>query len=210
VLLVLDDVQWADAPTLLLLRHLVQACGSAPLLIVVTARDDEPTSADLRALLVDLWRRRTLDRISLGGLDAEETAELLAALRPGAAGIAACVCADTGGNPFLIEELVSEARADDVPAAVRDMIECRLERLPDRAPELLALAAAAGGSFHAGELAEHASVPVRIANAALAAARAVGLVVEVTRGSGRHDFRRPLDRRAVLAAAATVPSAACT
>ena len=73
VLLVLEDVHWADAPTLLLLRHLVRAGADARMLIVATYRDSAgEVTPGLADTLVDVSRTEGVVRIRLGGLtDAE-------------------------------------------------------------------------------------------------------------------------------------------
>ena len=77
VLLVLDDLHWADRPTLQLLRHVLRAQDEAPLLIVGTQREGE-TPAELGELLADLRRDRLLQVVSLTGLDEPAVAALIA------------------------------------------------------------------------------------------------------------------------------------
>ena len=84
LLVVLDDLHWADLPTLQLLGHLVRAPAPEAALFLATARRDEGSEA-LAALLAGLRREGTLERIELGGLDAGETAALVAVLDGAAA-----------------------------------------------------------------------------------------------------------------------------
>src|SRR5215218_6802044 len=83
LVVVLDDLHWAEAPTLLLLRHLARATAGARLLLVATARDVDAESApDLADALAELHRLAGVVRVRLGGLDAPEIAELLRSLAP--------------------------------------------------------------------------------------------------------------------------------
>ena len=85
VLLVLDDLQWADLPSVLLLAHLMQARRAAPLLAVAMYRDIEPERSDLSAILHSLARDTDCRRLTLRGLDrAAVTALLQAATGQGA------------------------------------------------------------------------------------------------------------------------------
>ena len=70
LLLVVEDLQWAGMPTLLLLRHVVRRLEGAPLLVLVTMRDEEANLvADPARLLADLSREHVVERIPLGGLE---------------------------------------------------------------------------------------------------------------------------------------------
>src|SRR5205823_1608470 len=79
VLLVLDDLQWATKPTLLLLRHFLRAAEPRALLLVGLYRDTE-ASSDLSEALADLRRAGGIDRITIEGLDDEGVAEFLASM----------------------------------------------------------------------------------------------------------------------------------
>jgi len=79
LLLVLDDLQWADRSTLRLLRHLLRTQAEAALLVVGTYRDSEvPPEHPLAELLVDLRRDELGERIALAGLSQAEVSELVA------------------------------------------------------------------------------------------------------------------------------------
>ncbi len=119
LLIVLDDLQWADQPTLLLLRHVLRRAEGARLLVVGTFRPDEPNQA-LTNLLADLRRERLYDRLNLEGLDETGTAKLVAD-RAGIETTPAFVRrlhAQTDGNPFFIEETL-RALAESGRAAAR-------------------------------------------------------------------------------------------
>ena len=165
LLVVLDDLQWADQPTLLLLRHVLRRAEGARLLVVGTFRADEPNRA-LAGLLADLRRERLYDRLNLEGLDEEATAKLVAD-RAGIQTTRAFIHrlhAQTDGNPFFIEETLralGESRlfgrgvvdadaleALGVPEGVAEVITRRSEQLSPLAQEVLLVASVVGPSFN--------------------------------------------------------------
>ena len=203
LLVVLDDLHWADLPTLQLLGHLVRAPVPEAALFLATARRDEGSEA-LAALLAGLRREGTLERIELGGLDAGETAALVAVL-DGAAATPAFVAElheETEGNPFFIEEVLRHlAGAGDValadagvPAGVREVTGRRLARLGEPALAMLAVAAVIGREAdydvldEAGPLHDDALVD------ALEEAVAAGVLREDPERVGRYAFSHALLR----------------
>ncbi len=110
LLLVLDDVQWADTPTLLLLRHLLRRAAQAPLLVLAAYRDVEVVAGPLGELLTDVRREPRVDRLTLAGVSEHDTTAIVAAgssLQP-PAGFVAQLHARTGGNPLYIQELLRD------------------------------------------------------------------------------------------------------
>jgi hypothetical protein len=160
LLVILEDLHWADAPTVRLLRALPRRGAGSPVLVVATYRDLETDAGGpLAQALVDLRRECLLDRILLAGFDSSETAALVAARAGQEADVALAerLCAETGGNPFFIEELMhSRAEAPDagagVPEGVKDVIGRRLDRLAPAALETLTLAAVLGMDFRLSTL----------------------------------------------------------
>jgi pentatricopeptide repeat protein len=195
LVLVLEDLQWADAATLLLLRHAVRGSLAERLLIVATLRSDEPPRADLRAVLLDLSADGRLERVALDGLTRDDTAELVA---DGA--VAARLWEQTGGNPFLIGELVDEADDGGVPAGIREAVDCRLLRLSGTARKLICAAASIGYSFDAAAL---SGDPADAVAEALTEAVRIGLITHVANSAGRFAFRHPILHRALLASTLT-------
>src|SRR5207237_10685694 len=103
LVLVIDDLQWADRPTLRLLRHLAEHHGVARVLVVLTFRAGETTRSPMSETLADLARMQSITRISLEGLRHEEVAELLedwAGTRVPAP-VLHTLFAETEGNPFF-------------------------------------------------------------------------------------------------------------
>jgi tetratricopeptide (TPR) repeat protein len=160
VLLVLDDLHWADRPTLQLLRHVLRAQDEVPLLIVGTQREGE-APAELAELLADLRRDRLLHGVPLAGLDEGDVAALIAAQAGHDAppALARTVHDETDGNPFFVEEVVrhllESGRWTDtltpgeigVPEGVKEVLLRRLARLSERCRTNLSYAAVLGREF---------------------------------------------------------------
>lgn len=152
VLLVVDDLQWADTSTLALLDHLVRADRTGRLLVVATVRRPagRPTP-ELDRLLLDLRREQRVDEIDLEGVDGDAVADLLTDLGVDVdAGVAAVVQERTGGNPFFVESLAVDgedlARLDprSLPSSVRDLLDQRIAGLEPAAALVLSAAAVIG------------------------------------------------------------------
>src|SRR5215213_9076462 len=169
-LLVLEDLHWADAPTLLLLRHLARV-GSARALLLATFRDTEAELPDAVAELLADLRRYDVVRLGVPGLSDDEVAELVtrtsgAEPGTGAAELASAIRGLTDGNAFLVCELwralvetdALELEAGQIrltrslaelgsPESVREVVSQRLARLQPGTTDLLELAATAGAEF---------------------------------------------------------------
>jgi DNA-binding SARP family transcriptional activator/DNA replicative helicase MCM subunit Mcm2 (Cdc46/Mcm family) len=201
LLLVLDDLHWADASTLRLLQHLVEH-ASGPLAVVGTRRAHPEPEGPLRELGEALARRDAL-RIELQGLTVDEVAALAAATGAVTAG-AHAVRDRTGGNPFFVVELLRLAAAGGVPAdapvpaSVGDVVTARVGQLPEATRSLLAAAAALGRSVDVDLLARLQQVPADDVLDGLEPALASGLVVVDSDGTPR--FAHALVRDAVEAA----------
>ena len=163
LLLVFDDLHWADRPTLQLLRHLVRSPQPARALFLGTYREtDLEAGHPLHELAGDLRREGTLKRLALDGLGEAEVGELVAALGGGAVapGFVSALHGETEGNPFFIEEVVrhigegaGELGAEvtlaeaGVPEGVREVTARRLRRLGDDARQVVATGAVIGREF---------------------------------------------------------------
>lgn len=158
-LIVVDDLQWADAGTLRLVEFLAGALRALPLALVVTTR---PPTADWSEPLVDclgeLARCAGSTRLDLEGLDPQAVAAWLHRRTDGGASteLAQLVHDRSGGNPFFAEELVEmlsgeggidEVRTGRIPAAVSDVVRRRVGRLPDGSQQLLSVASVVGRTF---------------------------------------------------------------
>ena len=172
VLLVLEDGHWADASTLLLLRHLARAAGNARVLLLATFRDTEAdVPQTLSQTLADLRRSDDVVRLRLSGLSDDDVAEFLRHAAEGDAGagqpeLARAIGELTGGNAFLVCELwraLVETGIVEVvegtirptrplaelgtPESVREVVSQRLSRLAPPTIDLLELTATAGSEF---------------------------------------------------------------
>jgi DNA-binding SARP family transcriptional activator len=208
LLVVLDDLHWADLPTLQLVGNLVRAPAPERALFLATTRAEEGTEA-LTALLVGLRREGVLQRLDLGGLDVDETGALVSALggRPATPTFVEQLHDETDGNPFFIEEVVrhlSDAAGrlggavalDEagVPEGVREVIGRRLARLGAPAREMLATAAVIGREFDFDVLEEVGPLRGDDLVAALEEAVAALALREDPERVGRYAFGHALTR----------------
>ena len=204
LLVVVEDLHWADAPTIRLLRELPRRGAGSPVLIVATYRDLEAeASGPLAESLVDLPREGLLERIVLHGFDRSETAALVGSCVGQTAldaALAEHLRDQTGGNPFFIEEVLHSLDeppdvAARVPEGVKDVIGQRLNRLAPAALETLTLAAVLGTDFRLSTLQIVALADETHALlAALEAAVAARLVVEDPDEVDRFSFAHALVR----------------
>ncbi|HEY0998885.1 MAG TPA: BTAD domain-containing putative transcriptional regulator, partial [Streptosporangiaceae bacterium] len=203
LVVVLDDVQWAEPTAVQLLRYLGRALVNAPVLLVLLARDtDERRPRELRAALAEL-ERRPGRRICLGGFGDDELAGLTASLLAVDAGaVTAAVRVrlheQSAGNPLYAIQLVRHwaesgqlavaeagvdfamgAAADEVPASLRNLIWSRVSSLGDEVLAMLSAAAVLGTQFDAGAVIDMAGISESDALDALDAAEAAGLLADV-------------------------------
>jgi len=150
--LVVEDLHWADTSTQGLLSVLIRGLRRGHMLLVCTYRDDElPPASPLRALLAELSRGGT-DLITLTRLDQTATSAQLAGIlhaQPDPA-LAERIFVRSGGNPFLVEELINaRPDADRLPETLRDILLIRVRRLSPTALRVLQAVALAGrGAGH--------------------------------------------------------------
>ena len=149
LVLVIEDLQWADPSTRDLLTYLVRNLHHEPVLVVATARDDEPGGPGDGVDLAELDRHPRVERIDLPRLDRDALRELLEHALGGApdAGFVERTLARTGGNPFFAEQVVAARRetgSDDLPARLRDVILARLASVSPSGQSVLRAASAAG------------------------------------------------------------------
>lgn len=160
VVLVLEDLHWADAVSLNLLLHLARATRADPIAIIGTLRDVEVGRAHpLRAVLRELDREETTDRVRLRPLSLSETAALVRASwtseLPPPPSLEAQVYRRTDGNPFFVVETLAdlmERRAlpasEDIvlraPDTVTEAILGRVSRLAPATKQVLTVASVLG------------------------------------------------------------------
>jgi DNA-binding SARP family transcriptional activator/pimeloyl-ACP methyl ester carboxylesterase len=168
LLVILEDLHWADELTVRFLAFLGRRIASERALVVVTVREEELHQGPaLRHTLEDLARAGQLARVRVGPLSERDTAALVRLLlRPGrgvtADDVGPRVWVASEGNPFVVLETMRELQERPageglaLPARVREVIGRRLERLADRERSLLAVAAVIGREFEF-DLLRHAS-----------------------------------------------------
>jgi DNA-binding SARP family transcriptional activator len=204
VLLVLDDVHWADPDSLSLLRHLARSLPAARLLVVLCARATELEPA-VTQLLADLRREGPLVHIELTGLDDDAVAALLARRTVASDRESARrYRARSGGNPFFLDELLREAQeaggdVEGPPAGVRDVIARRLARLDDSTLRALDAAAVCGVEFDVSTLARVDDRPVVEVLEVLDGAIKAALVAATDR-RGRYAFAHALVPETIICA----------
>jgi predicted ATPase/class 3 adenylate cyclase len=178
VCLVLDDLHWADAQSVALLKHVTSSAASSSLQVIVAFRDsDLGKDHPLSSVLADLRRVEGVERVALEGFGATEVSEVMAA----AAGheldaqglmLAEEIASETDGNPFFVGEVlrslvesgrllydstterwsIDRSAPRGLPESVRDVITRRVERLGQESHEVLTFAAVIGRSFELGLL----------------------------------------------------------
>ncbi len=167
VLLLIDDLHWADKATLSLLRHVMRSLTRSRLTVVGMFRELE-SGEEFAGLLTHLRREGGFDQLELSGFDADELVRLLAVDTPNVprARFVRNLIAYTGGNPFYIDQIIRslggaaaavaltgrELQALGVPPGIKELILRRLARLGKPALDLLAVAAVAGPRFRLGVL----------------------------------------------------------
>jgi len=206
LVLVIDDVQWADQPSLLLLRHLARELRRCRLMVLATHRTvGAGGSAGWQAVLPDLVREPVTEQIHLRGLSLAETARCVAAFTGDtlAEAVGAEVHRLSQGNPFFVRELGRAQVATGgagiaLPESVLDVVAQRIGRLPPAAGRLLAVASVLGEQFPVTIAASLADRPVVACLELLEESAAAGLL-EPARTAGDWRFTHALVRHAVEA-----------
>lgn len=216
LLVVLDDLHWADAASLRLLSILGGLLGDARLLIVGTYREaDAEGGGELAHTLATLAREMPVNRIVLGGLSLAEVTQVMAAeldAEPDTE-LARLVHYRSDGNPFFVVELlrllrsegwlgraaaeVRAAAALEIPAGVRDVLRRRLAHLPEQTNAVLLVAAVAGREFDLDTVVAVTGLDDERALEAVEAALLSGLVVEDAHTVGGFRFAHALVREVI-------------
>jgi DNA-binding CsgD family transcriptional regulator/tetratricopeptide (TPR) repeat protein len=201
IVLVLEDLHWADASTRDFLTFLVRSARTEPLCLIATYRSDEMHRRHpLRPVLAELERAAGVDRLGLERFDTEEVEALVAGIldHPDAA-LAERLYARAEGNALYTEELLA-ASADDgcteLPDSLRDALLTRIERLPVSAQAVVRVAAVAERPLHHGLLeavCDHLSSDDLLTGAR----EAVAGQALVARPDGTYQFRHALVGEAV-------------
>ena len=162
VVLVIEDLHWADRSTRDFLSFLSRNAGQLRLLTICTYRSDElHRRHPLRPFLAEEERRERVERIELDPLTREELRAMVTAIldEPPHPDLVDELFERTDGNAFFAEELLgASATGQAIPTTLRDALMVRVEVLSEPARQLLRLAAAAGRSVSAQLLAELAEL----------------------------------------------------
>jgi DNA-binding SARP family transcriptional activator len=217
VMLILDDLHWADNASLLLLRYVARDSQAASLLVLGVYRQTELDSSDpLEQALADLITEQRFVRRRLAGLDASGVAAMIEphvgerdAIVP-----ARRLRARTGGNPFFVgevlrslagragEEIERALRSDqfELPENVRQLIDQRVARLGDEVRRVLSIAAVVGPRFDLGVLERVSGRPLDELLESLERATGARLVEESPNIVGRFAFAHSLVRETLYQA----------
>jgi tetratricopeptide (TPR) repeat protein len=230
LVLMLEDLHWADAGTASLLRYVSRKLSAEPILIVGTYRDAEVAKDHpLLTAIGDMRREAQCERVALEGLDRAAVNDLLVTIGeqdvPG--GFVDTIFDETEGNPFFIREVLSHlieegkiTREDaaqggrwtasggvaglGIPDSVRDVVGRRLARLSDDARRLLTTASAMTGGVSWDALQAIAGMPEQALLDALDAALDTRLLVERRSESATaYDFTHALVRHTLYEALST-------
>ncbi len=212
LMLVLDDLHWADRSSLLLLEFLAREIGTSRLLLVCSYRDVEVSRRHpLSQTLGTLVREQIFHRVQLDGLTQQEVGELV----EGSAGItltleaAEVIHKRTDGNPFFVGEITRQVTLDNItedqgwasviPEGVRDAIGRRLNRMSDQCNQMLTTASVIGQECEfrllnslMGDTAEDQLL------AAMDEAVGAHLIEESPQSAGRYQFTHALIRETLL------------
>jgi class 3 adenylate cyclase len=214
IVIVLDDLHWADAASLDLLRHLVVTAAGLRVAVVATHRElDVSRGHPLTALLAELRREPAVTRVGLGGLADGEVMELIEVaagfeLPPEGIALAHTLCRETDGNPYFTVELlrhlsdtgvlqleaggryalVGDVEELSLPTSVREVIADRAARLGEEPLRVLTTAAVIGQEFDLDVLAAATEVDEDRLIEILEGAATVALVTESSESPGRFRF----------------------
>jgi len=216
ILLLFDDLHWADKPTLLLLRHVMRSASMASFAIVATYRESElDRTHPLAEMLITLRRERAITRLVLHGLKITHVKALVNSIvGPNAPSQLSQVVMDsTDGNPFFATEILQHLKETGAIAKVsgvmgrtieieelglsegiKEVIGQRLSRLSEACNRLLSIAAVIGREFDATLLAAIAELQGSELFDAIEDATRAQLVSESQEVSGRFEFMHALIR----------------
>ncbi len=203
---IIEDLQWADVASMLLLVEMATAVIDAPLMVVATLRTDEPIPRPLDEVIEDV--RRSARVMAVPALSEANIASLLESAGIGEdPELPTLVKSRTGGNPFLVTELLRWVTADrgrgqfrevlagGVPERVSEQVQHRLSRLPGRVAATVAMAAIIGAEGDTRTLAAALGTDAAATVELLEQARAARLLDAAV--PGRWMFAHDLVRDAV-------------
>lgn len=218
ILLVIDDLHWADLGSLLFLRHMIRSTRQAAICIVITHRNDVPEwSAEFRDLVESLRREHTPTRIALHRLSDDDVRDIIEAWigRDSPPALTRMVARHTEGNPLFVVEILKHLDevgaltvCDDrdrpitlaevgLPEGIRQLIGRRLERLGPTTRRLLTIAAVMGREFRLSTIEALVDVGEDAVLDAMDEALAAGVVTEEPGVPGNFSFTHTLIRESL-------------
>ncbi|HEU6446193.1 MAG TPA: AAA family ATPase, partial [Gaiellaceae bacterium] len=219
LLVVLDDLHWADSSTRELLEYAARRLAHSRVMLLATYRSDELDRLHPLTRAVQTWRRSGLaEVVSVEAMTPAQVAEMIAAILGAeevGTELAEFVHERTEGNPFVLEEMLREAidrgevfqsssgwdrrpvASFQLPETVRETVLLRLGRLDDKHVEVLRAAAVLGRSFDYGLLVEVAEADERSVLEALESAVAHQLLDEEPAARNRYSWRHALTQEAI-------------
>jgi DNA-binding CsgD family transcriptional regulator len=201
VIVIIDDLQWADPSTLDVLMYLIAGVASRPLAIVATVRSSEIVDGhDLHGWLADVRRLPRFEEITLGPLDRVTTGEQIAGLLGGSSHetLVDEVFGNTRGNAYLNRLLVNGLRPDaqhlpaGIPTTLTDAVLRSWHRLSPAARRLTSILATGGRPLAVEEIAAVAADPAAAGETTALLAEAESLGVLDVGPDGRYWFHHPL------------------
>ncbi len=209
VVVVVEDLHWADAGTLELLQHVTAALPDSRVLVIATYRSDElPRGHPLRSTLAKLERNQHFFRTDLPPLSRGQVHSLVAhglGQRDTLSGAAVeAICSRAEGNPLFAEELLKAALIGvDVvgarpPTTIQEAVRDRLQHASAADTATLACAAVIGRRFEPAVLAQISGSDLVKIIPILKRAIDLGLIAEEINGEVRYSFRHELQRQAML------------
>ncbi|MCZ0970703.1 AAA family ATPase [Streptomyces albulus] len=203
LVIVVEDLHWADRSTRELLAYLLRALHDAGIVLIATYRsDDIHRRHPLRPFLAEIDRMRTVRRIELGRFNRDEVRSQIAGIRGSepAEDTVDRVFKRSEGNAFFVEELargLADGCLYGLSDPLRDLLLVRVEALPEDAQRVVRIAAEAGSTVEHELLAAVCQMPEDDLIEALRAAVGSNTLVPTQDGTG-YRFRHALVREAVV------------
>jgi tetratricopeptide (TPR) repeat protein len=211
LVLIVDDLHWADKPSLLLFQFLARELGHLRILLLGTYRDVElGRQHPLEQTLATLARSHLSERVLLRGLTEGDVARFieLTAGRPPPAALVEAVYRETEGNPFFVHEVVRLLQSDgrlehldevdswsvEIPQGVRQVIGRRLSSLSEDCNRVLTMASVIGREFELPVLSRVADLPADALLERLEEAEDARILTEVEAAAGSYRFSHALIR----------------
>jgi tetratricopeptide (TPR) repeat protein len=218
ILLIIDDLHWADRGSLLLLRHMIRSTRQAAICIVLTHRNDVPEwSSEFRDLVESLRREHTPTRIALHRLSDDDVRDMIEEWtgRDSPPSLSRLVARHTEGNPLFVVEMLKHldetgalalrqqwqgpiTLADvGLPEGIRQLIGRRLERLGLTTRRLLTIGAVMGREFRLSDIEALVDVGEDAVLDAMDEALTASIVIEEAGAPGTFSFTHTLIREAL-------------